>query len=219
MLSSGGRVRIMKVVTAGVLFSGLLFLANSCGTTQAASGPKVNKKVWFDITIGGEAAGRIEIGLFGGTVPKTVENFYQLAEKPEGEGFKGSKFHRVIKDFMLQGGDFTRGDGTGGRSIYGEKFADENFKLEHYGAGWLSMANSGKDTNGSQFFITTKKTSWLNGKHVVFGKVIKGMDVVRKVEQNKTDGRDKPIKEVKIADCGAEDIAEPFAVSKDDATQ
>ncbi|XP_074596149.1 peptidyl-prolyl cis-trans isomerase 6-like isoform X2 [Brevipalpus obovatus] len=187
--------------------------------------PEVTDKVYFDITIGGEPAGRIIMGLFGDIVPKTVKNFVQLAtrhtESTAGTlvGYKGSIFHRVIKNFMLQGGDYTRFDGTGGESIYGGYFADENFILKHYGAGWLSMANSGKDTNGSQFFITLIKTDWLDGKHVVFGKVLKGMDVVRKIEQVETDGSDKPTKWVIVSDSGIIPVEKPFSVARTDATE
>mgnify|MGYP001103465564 CR=1 FL=1 len=181
-----------------------LFIAS----IAAAPIDTVTQKCFFDIEVDGQPEGRILIGLFGDTVPKTVENFAALCTGEKGVGnsgkplhFKGSAFHRIIPGFMAQGGDFTLGDGRGGESIYGEKFADENFKLKHTKPNLLSMANAGPNTNGSQFFLTFAATAWLDGRHVVFGEVIEGEDVLKKLEGIGSQSG-KTSKKAVIADSG-----------------
>jgi peptidylprolyl isomerase len=190
----------MRIVTQ--LLLPLTILVN------AKSEPKITHRVFFDIKIDGEKQERVVFGLFGDIVPKTSDNFRALCTGEKGIGkrgkplhFKGSIFHRIIPQFMIQGGDFTDSNGTGGESIYGSKFEDENFKLKHTGPGLLSMANAGKNTNGSQFFITTAKTEWLNGKHVVFGKVLDNYKFIEKVESFGSPSG-KPSKKITIVESG-----------------
>lgn len=168
-----------KTTTHALSLSALLLTLAVAAPAQAA-----NPKVAMDVSIDGAPAGTMEFELFADVVPKTAENFRVLCAGEQGKGMRyaGSPFHRIIPGFMIQGGDFTNGDGTGGKSIYGERFPDENFTVKHTGAGLLSMANAGPDTNGSQFFITVAPTDWLDGKHVVFGKLTSGMDVLIKME-------------------------------------
>jgi len=162
-----------------------LFYAAAEDEKEGVKGPMITNEVFFDVSIGGEPAGRIVIGLYGKKVPRTAENFRALCTGEKGFGYKGSKFHKVVKGFLIMGGDITKGDGSGGKSIYGETFNDENFKLKHRRPGLLSMTTSGtgKDTGGSQFFITTVATPHLDGRNVVFGTIVSGMEVVRKIEE------------------------------------
>ena len=161
----------------------------------------IKTKCFFDIAVDGVASGRITFGLYDDVVPKTTKNFAELCSGKNGFGYKGSGFHRVIPQFMLQGGDFTNHNGTGGKSIYGEKFADENFKLKHTKPGLLSMANAGPNTNGSQFFITFVPCPWLDGKHTVFGKLTEGKETLQLLHALGTQSG-RPTNKATIIECG-----------------
>ncbi|KAF3914653.1 Phosphatase [Arthrobotrys entomopaga] len=174
----------------------LLLVVTAVQAADAPRGPKITDKVYFDIQHGDEKLGRIVMGLYGKTVPKTTENFRALCTGEKGFGYEGSTFHRVIEDFMIQGGDFTKHD------VYGDRFPDENFKLKHTKKGVLSMANAGPDTNGSQFFICTSAPAWLDGRHVVFGEVLEGYDIVDKIQKVEKGPGDKPKVQVKIVKSG-----------------
>lgn len=196
-----------------VVYSTLLRLASSRLHTHfflRSTLPEITHRVWFEVLINETQKVKIVFGLFGNVAPKAVENFTTLASCKPGKTapvsgkhacYKGTTFHRVIPDFMVQGGDYTVGDGTGGESIWGGRFADESTELKFNRPMMLAMSNSGKDSNGSQFFITTVKTQWLDGKNVIFGMVLEGERGMRKIEKTGTYGG-KPKSVSKIVDCG-----------------
>mmetsp|Transcript_11817 Transcript_11817/g.24118 ORF Transcript_11817/g.24118 Transcript_11817/m.24118 type:complete len:317 (-) Transcript_11817:421-1371(-) len=201
----------MFAIAGGLGYGAITLFSSSSADTSSSPVPPsapITSRVYLDVTLQNQPLGRIVIGLYGSTVPRTANNFRKLCEGTERLpqwkeplSFRGSSFHRIIPGFMIQGGDFTNHDGTGGMSVYGARFPDENFELKHVGPGVVSMANAGKDTNGSQFFICTAKTSHLDGRHVVFGVVEQGWDVVREIESVGS-GSGRPRASVVIADCG-----------------
>lgn len=207
-------MQLISVISSAFAIFATLALASKTATPHSGNPDEevITTKVFFDISIDGKAAGRFIFGLFGKTVPRTVENFRALATGEKTNhlgrriGYKGSRFHRVIKDFMIQGGDFTRGDGRGGESIYGAKFEDENFKIRHTRRGLLSMANAGPNTNGSQFFLTSVATPWLNNRHVVFGMMLTGHPdnekILKMIEDLPKGPNDDPKVPIVITKCG-----------------
>ncbi|XP_076167947.1 peptidyl-prolyl cis-trans isomerase B [Ptiloglossa arizonensis] len=206
----GRNRKVMKILLAIACLVAVVAIVASLKAEDVS----VTDQVFFDIMIDDHPVGRVVIGLFGDVAPKTVKNFVTLATTGvAGKTYKNSRFHRVIKKFMIQGGDVENGDGTGSISIYGKFFDDENFDIGHNGPMYVSMANVGKNTNGCQFFITTLPTPWLDGKHTVFGKVISGQDIVFKIEQTKTDADDVPTKPIIIFDCGRIPTPAPFVIT------
>ncbi|XP_052816655.1 peptidyl-prolyl cis-trans isomerase 6-like [Mya arenaria] len=209
----------MELIQTSVYFGSMVLMIQSLYVINLteAKDTLVTDVVSFDIKIDGVDTGTIDIGLFRKTAPRTVDNFVKLAEgnTKDGLGYTGSPFHRIIDDFVVQGGDVVFHNGTGETSIYGGRFADEAFTLNHYGAGWVSMANAGPDTNTCQFFITAKAANWLDGKHVVFGKVVRGMWVLKQILAVDTDkATDRPLVDVIIAKSSAKKVDEPFTVAK-----
>uniref|UniRef100_A0A7G3AT00 Peptidyl-prolyl cis-trans isomerase n=1 Tax=Lutzomyia longipalpis TaxID=7200 RepID=A0A7G3AT00_LUTLO len=184
--------------------------------SASAATYKVTSQVFLDVVYDGKDLGRIVIGLFGEEAPKTVRNFRKICLKGiNGKSYNGTRFHRVIKRFMVQGGDIVSGDGRGSLSIYGDTFDDENLNLLHTGPGFVGMANRGPDTNGCQFYLTTMATPWLNGKHTIFGKVVEGQGIVHQIEQVKTNSEDVPVKPVRIKKCGNVPTKGTYTISDD----
>lgn len=211
---AGKNIRPMfKKAVAALLLLGIfcvaLLISRKDRNVTIENLPTITHRVYLDIDIGGQHLGRIVLGLYGDVVPKTTENFRALCTGEKGNGtsgkplhYKGTPLHRIIPGFMIQGGDILRGDGKGSESIYGGKFPDENFVIKHSHAGVVSMVNDGPDSNGSQFFITTIKTSWLDGEHVAFGRVVQGMDTVFAIEGGAGTYNGKPRKKVVIVGAG-----------------